>query len=79
MSFNLVIERLIISSGDEGEPTTPFTLFQSRNREAYNFKSVCLVCRTSAFWFQSRNREAYNFKLEMHRKIKEHVTNVSIS
>ena len=38
-------------------------LFQSRNREAYNFKRNSQeVTMAQQLQFQSRNREAYNFK-----------------
>ena len=67
ISFNLVIERLLISSKSRDEAIEFFAvyiLFQSRNREASNFKSkICAKTPSSADKkFQSRNREASNFK-----------------
>ena len=63
--FNLAIEVLLISSiqKSSGESFLAKVLFQSRNRDSFNFKllitfpiSTCLVL------FQSRNRDSFNFK-----------------
>ena len=64
-SFNLVIEKLIFSRQNNGGTPQSITRvkFQSRNREAYLFKTF--VPNTGVLerdGFQSRNREAYLFK-----------------
>ena len=62
--FNLVIESLIFSRLQR-LPATPHqdSLFQSRNRESYLFKTTGGIPELIiTLWFQSRNRESYLFK-----------------
>ena len=37
-------------------------MFQSRNRDAYHFRSTCRLDNSSCPTFQSRNRDAYHFR-----------------
>ena len=71
--FNLVIEMLLISRPKLLQQSTTLHMFQSRNRDAFDFKYAALtaVC-IRLFSFQSRNRDAFDFK-EHVQQISEHI------
>ena len=63
--FNLVIENLLISSLSPFTPCPPVAdMFQSRNRESFDFKYFGYVSGGEYNEeFQSRNRESFDFKV----------------
>ena len=67
MSFNLVIERLLVSSKNpHAADAVAVAMFQSRNREAFGFKKAVYALHPVERFprFQSRNREAFGFKVK---------------
>ena len=61
--FNLVIEMLLISSPKNLKPYRHRHKFQSRNRDAFDFKTTeATAPNAPGNLFQSRNRDAFDFK-----------------
>ena len=64
VSFNLVIEVLLISSASVFLKRPVCRMFQSRNRGSFDFKGAVLLLKVGDKLFQSRNRGSFDFKLE---------------
>ena len=60
--FNLVIEKLLISTNDVESTPSPAIRFQSRNRETFDFNMTSFPpAQSRKMVFQSRNRETFDF------------------
>ena len=66
-SFNLVIERLLISGPRRIIRATPFPVFQSRYRAASHFRWLSLLKTFTDTLFQSRYRAASHFRKMLSR------------
>ena len=63
ITFNLAIEMLFISGWQPTPSNAVVNIFQSRNRDAFHFRSRKRVGRLAPEWnFQSRNRDAFHFR-----------------
>ena len=61
-SFNLVIEMLFISGTVRLVRDGGQVMFQSRNRDAFHFRTISSMERMNCSEFQSRNRDAFHFR-----------------